>query len=266
MIHDQTDRAFYSPTQDRIHLPPKEAFQDAAGYYGTALHELAHYSGHPSRLNRLTLTESYRFGDTNYAREELRAELASVFLAAERGIPHNPEQHAAYVSSWIQTLQEDKNEIFRAAHDASAITDYLLAFERDRSIESQQVSAEPARNAQDIPFAGSHGEQARSGPPNQPNELANSLTAAQSITAKALGVCAKMLQAQTESGIYNGIIIGETARHLVQRQSAHNSIVHPKDLLDRLALVGDHVCILYANSKGRVQEVRKHAKQAELGR
>jgi hypothetical protein len=75
-----------------------------------------------------------------------------------------------------------------------------------------------------------------------------------------------MLQAQTESGIYAGIIVGETACHLVQRQSAHNSIVHPKDLLDRTAQVGDDVCILYANSNGRVQEVRKRAKQAELGR
>ena len=102
VVHDQADRAFYDRAQDRIHLPPKEAFRDAASYYGTVLHELAHLSGHPSRLNRPTLTESYRFGDVNYAKEELRAELASVFLAAERGIPHNPEQHAAYVASWIK--------------------------------------------------------------------------------------------------------------------------------------------------------------------
>ena len=102
VVHDQADRAFYNRAQDRIHLPPKEAFKDAASYYGTALHELAHFSGHPSRLNRPTLTESYRFGDVNYAKEELRAELASVFMAAERGIPHNPEQHAAYVGSWIK--------------------------------------------------------------------------------------------------------------------------------------------------------------------
>ena len=102
VVHDQANRAYYNRAQDRIHLPPKEAFKDAAGYYGTALHELAHFSGHPSRLNRPTLTESYRFGDVNYAKEELRAELASVFMAAERGIPHNPEQHAAYVGSWIK--------------------------------------------------------------------------------------------------------------------------------------------------------------------
>jgi hypothetical protein len=85
-------------------------------------------------LNRATLSESYRFGDISYAKEELRAELASVFLAAERGIPHDPEQHAAYVSSWINVLKQDKNEIFRAAHDASRAADFLLALERDRSI------------------------------------------------------------------------------------------------------------------------------------
>src|SRR5216684_3289037 len=95
IAHDPADRAFYSRSQDSIHLPPKDAFKDAAGYYGTALHELAHWTGHPSRLDRPTLTDSYRFGDVNYAKEELRAELASGFLAAERGIPHDPEQHAA---------------------------------------------------------------------------------------------------------------------------------------------------------------------------
>jgi hypothetical protein len=92
----------------------------------------AHWSGHPSRLDRATLNESYRFGDISYAKEELRAELASVFLAAERGIPHDPEQHATYVSSWISVLKQDKNEIFRAAHDASRAADFLLALERDR--------------------------------------------------------------------------------------------------------------------------------------
>src|SRR5260370_39494911 len=64
-------------------------------------------------------------------------------MAAERGIPHDPEQHAAYVGSWIKSLKEDKNEIFRAAHDASVATDFLLAFERDRSIAEQALEAEP---------------------------------------------------------------------------------------------------------------------------
>jgi len=63
ITHDQRDSAFYRPSTDSIHLPPKEAFKDAPGYYGTALHELAHWTGHPSRLNRSTLNDSYQFGD-----------------------------------------------------------------------------------------------------------------------------------------------------------------------------------------------------------
>lgn len=105
--HDQTDRCFYNRGTDSIHLAPKDAFKEAAGYYGTALHELSHWTGHPSRLNRSTLNESYRFGDPAYAREELRAEIASLFIAAETGIPHDPTNHTAYVGSWIRKCRAD---------------------------------------------------------------------------------------------------------------------------------------------------------------
>ncbi len=142
IAHDQANHAFYDRRKDEIHLPAQQSFKDSAGYYGTALHELAHWSGHPTRLNRYTLAENYKFGDTNYAKEELRAELASVFLAAEKGIPHNPENHAAYVGSWIQSLKQDKNEIFRAAHDASKATDFLLSLDRDISIANQSLDTQ----------------------------------------------------------------------------------------------------------------------------
>ena len=66
-----------------------------------------------------------------------------MFLAAERGIPHNPEQHAAYVSSWINVLKKDKNEIFRAAHDASRAADFLLALVRDRSLLDSTEPGDP---------------------------------------------------------------------------------------------------------------------------
>ena len=266
LIHDQADRAFYDRTHDRIHLPPKEAFKDAAGYYGTALHELAHFSGHPSRLNRPTLIESYRFGDVNYAKEELRAELATVFLAAERGIPHNPAQHAAYVGSWIQTLQQDKHEIFRAAHDASAITDYLLALERERSVDAERPMAPTASG---MPSAGPQpfhsGEHSKSAS-NLSNEFAESFAAAQSITAQSLGNSARMVTAQTESGVYRGVILSQTACHLIQRQSTHSTVAHVKDLLDGQPRVGDHVSIHYVNSKGTVRRVLQRGKIPEIGR
>ena len=152
ILHDQKDRAFYSRSQDTIHLPRKEAFNSAPDYYGTALHELAHWSGHPTRLNRRTLNESYRFGDPNYAKEELRAELASVFLAAERGVPHNPEQHAAYVGSWIKALQNDKNEIFRAAKDAHKAAGFIVGLDKTKPAEkvAAQLRTETSEHVADF--------------------------------------------------------------------------------------------------------------------
>lgn len=138
ILHDQQNRAYYTRGADEIHLPTKTAFPTEAAYYGTALHELVHWSGHESRLNRDTLVKSDGFGGPEYAKEELRAELGSLFLAAERGIPHDPEQHAAYVGSWIEVLKRDKNEIFRAAKDASKATEFLLDREREREVGIEQ--------------------------------------------------------------------------------------------------------------------------------
>ena len=127
--HDQTDKAFYSITQDQIHLPPKEAFADPARYYSTALHELGHATGHSSRLNR---PMDNAFGSTAYAKEELRAEMASLFLSYRLGIPFAIDQHAAYVGSWITLLKNDKNELFRAARDAEQITEYLISLGQEQ--------------------------------------------------------------------------------------------------------------------------------------
>jgi len=81
ITHKGTE-AFYQPSSDKITMPPKKAFPDQAAYYGTALHELAHWTGHESRLNRDGITGRHAFGSEGYAREELRAEMASVFLQA----------------------------------------------------------------------------------------------------------------------------------------------------------------------------------------
>ena len=93
---------------------------------------MAHWSGHPARLNRPTLTEAYRFGDQQYAKEELIADLASCFMAAEKGIPYDPAQTASYVGSWVKALKDDKNEIFRAASAAAKAADYVLGLDRDK--------------------------------------------------------------------------------------------------------------------------------------
>jgi antirestriction protein ArdC len=119
-------RAFYSPATDHIQLPPKEAFARAAGYYSTALHELGHWTG--GREDRVPRNLKGKFGSENYAREELRAEMASAFLCAALGTVNEIEENASYIASWLQVLKEDKHEIFRAASDAQKITEYCLQF------------------------------------------------------------------------------------------------------------------------------------------
>lgn len=288
IAHDRADGAFYDRAGDAIHLPPKEAFKDAPGYYGTALHELAHWSGHPSRLNRATLNESYRFGDVNYAKEELRAELASVFLAAERGIPHDPAQHAAYVGSWVKGLKEDKNEIFRAAHDASVATDFLLSLERERSRAEEELAVvqDPTSAMGLSPAAVLEEETAEihrdrerledrdpgmdATPPDSAisgeRQKTESLAEARAIAATALGESASLRAAQTESGVYRGAIIGETELYLIQRQSGQSAVAHPKELLDRQPQVGETVRVNYSHSKGLVREFRERSKSQELAR
>ncbi|MDH0187698.1 zincin-like metallopeptidase domain-containing protein [Stenotrophomonas sp. GD03993] len=123
------DRAFYSLSTDSITLPPREQFQDAGGYYSTALHELGHWTGHAERLDR---DLRHPFGSEGYAREELRAEIASLMMGDTLGIGHNPDRHAAYVGSWIKALKEDPREIFRAAADAEKIQTYVLGLQQER--------------------------------------------------------------------------------------------------------------------------------------
>lgn len=144
-------QAFYQPGYDRITMPEKHAFKDDAGYYGTALHELAHWTGHESRLNRDGITKGYAFGSEGYAREELRAEMASVFLQAELGVEHDLENHAGYVKSWIKVLKEDKNELFRAAKDAGQAADYVIELSKHRELDKnveQELLAEAQGNVQ----------------------------------------------------------------------------------------------------------------------
>lgn len=127
----QGSRAYYAPAGDLIALPQRDTFQSVEGYYGTALHEMGHATGAEKRLNRDGITGGHSFGSEGYAREELRAELFSAFMAAETGIPHDDDQHTAYLQSWAQALKQDKNEMFRAAAEAGKAVDYVLGQEQD---------------------------------------------------------------------------------------------------------------------------------------
>lgn len=115
--------AFYRPSDDFINLPPFEQFTSPEAYYATALHELSHWTGHASRLNR----DLKGFGNRQeYSREEIIAELASVFVAASLGIaPPSLDDHAAYIAFWVEALKADLKHLFTAASKAQAAADYL---------------------------------------------------------------------------------------------------------------------------------------------
>lgn len=134
--HDQGDRAFYRSRTDSIHLPPRENFEDPGKYYSTALHELGHWTRHSTRLNR----ESGPFGSEPYAREELRAEIASWMLGEDIGIPHDPGQHSSYVASWVESLKNDPYEIVRACRDAEHIKGYVMGLEQRKELTQDQAS------------------------------------------------------------------------------------------------------------------------------
>lgn len=133
--HNQRNRAFYSLSTDEICLPPKDHFMGQDTYYATALHELGHWTGHASRLAR----EFGPFGSEVYAREELRAEIASWMLGQDLGIGHDPGQHLAYVGSWIKALEKDPFEIVRACRDAERIKHYVIAMEQKQEQRQELV-------------------------------------------------------------------------------------------------------------------------------
>lgn len=116
-------RAFYQPTYDYIRLPQPQDFTESSAYYATALHELAHWTGHASRLSR---DLSGRFGSEAYAAEELVAELAGAFLCAHLEVP-GKLQHAEYLAHWLKLLKAAARAIFSAARLATDAAEYLKA-------------------------------------------------------------------------------------------------------------------------------------------
>ncbi len=137
--HERGDRAYYNLQTDRVTLPEREQFATANGYYQTALHELGHATGHPSRMNRDTLTTGVgNFGSTEYAREELRAEMSAMMTGERVGVGHDGSRGAAYVAGWIKALEDDPKEIYKAAADAQKISDYLLRPIREREKTTEQ--------------------------------------------------------------------------------------------------------------------------------
>ena len=135
--HVQGDRAYYSLGSDQVVLPEKSQFPSADHYYQTALHELGHASGHPDRLNRDTLQQGLDdgFGSESYAREELRAEISAMMTGDRLGTGHDPSRGAAYVSSWVEVLDKNPQEIVNASAEAQRMSNYIISRTQERQQE-----------------------------------------------------------------------------------------------------------------------------------
>ena len=118
------NRAFYVPAHDYVQVPPPQAYFEPINWHRTALHEMGHATGHPSRLGR---DFSGSFGSKKYAFEELIAEINAAFCYASLGIAPTV-RHADYIASWLDVLREDDRAIVRAASQAGKAADWLLAF------------------------------------------------------------------------------------------------------------------------------------------
>ena len=134
------NQAFYRPASDEIWMPNKSDFKSSAGYYGTLFHEMAHATGHESRLNREAFKQIVRFGSHEYSKEELVAEMTSAFLCAESGIdsPDMIGNSASYLQSWIRALKGDKTLALQAAGQAQKAADFILGrnFNLDNNAEA----------------------------------------------------------------------------------------------------------------------------------
>jgi antirestriction protein ArdC len=129
------NRAYYAQEPDYIQMPPIESFVDAEHFYATLAHEAVHATKHPTRLERDFGRKTW--GDEGYAREELVAELGSAFLCADLELtPDVRDDHASYIASWVEVLQNDNRAIFAAAAHAQRAVDYLHKLQPQQNAEA----------------------------------------------------------------------------------------------------------------------------------
>lgn len=143
VLRHQGDEAYYEPVADRVTMPPLHLFSGFDHYYATLAHELSHWTGHASRLDR---NLKNRFGSAAYAAEELIAELSSAMLGAELGLPvTHLDSHASYIEHWLKLLKQDDRAILTAAAKAEEASRLLLKLGgRTSADDIDEVSADAA--------------------------------------------------------------------------------------------------------------------------
>lgn len=133
-IKHQKQQAFYHITEDYINMPKRASFKTKEEYYGTLFHELVHSTGHPSRLDRKTITQMAEFGSELYSQEELVAEMGTCYLNSHVGILNKLEANsAAYIKGWLGQLKNDKRFVVQAASQAQRAVDFILEVQSENS-------------------------------------------------------------------------------------------------------------------------------------
>ncbi len=124
---ESSNEAYYSPSEDKIHVPTLSQYKDVAEYYSTLVHEMIHSTGHSKRLNRRGLAVA-SFGSEDYSKEELIAEIGSATILNGFGIEseNSFENSVAYIENWMAKLREDKYLIINAASAAERAAKYIL--------------------------------------------------------------------------------------------------------------------------------------------
>ena len=138
MLEHGGDDLFYDMRSDTIVLPEIEQFANPEQYYAEALHQLAHWTSAPDRLNR---PQEGSIDQSVMSREELRTNLASLFLSKELNLPYDLNDHVGYLNSWSVLMKEEPEELFKAASDAQKIVDHIMAYEQKQELK-QEVEAD----------------------------------------------------------------------------------------------------------------------------
>ena len=147
------DQAYYAKDRDQVVLPRPAQFRSPEHYYSTAIRNMAHASGHESRMDRETFKQTHSEGleGAAHGREKMRTEIATMTVADRLGVGYEPNADPSYKELWIKALKEDPREIHRAASEGHRIARNLMRPARDalRDIAREARTAMQASTERD---------------------------------------------------------------------------------------------------------------------
>lgn len=117
--------ASYNYMEDIIYMPERRQFKSKEDFYNTIYHELSHFSGHPSRLNRPIVN---KFASKGYGFEEILVEISAAFIMAYLGYENKITDNVDYIDNWLSVMKNDKQFVVQASSQAQKACDYILAF------------------------------------------------------------------------------------------------------------------------------------------